>query len=125
MEKWSIIARPSFSIEPDEVWDFRDIKSEDSKYKIVVMDPPHLRSLWDTSWMAKKYGKISDNRKEDMLKWFNEAMRILQKDWILIFKRNESEISVSEIIKLFPKQPMIGQRTGKNNKTIRLIYLKE
>lgn len=25
---------------------------------MVVFDPPHLRTLGETSWMAKKYGKL-------------------------------------------------------------------
>lgn len=125
LPKWSIKARPSFCVEPDEIGDYRDVKHPDKSFKIVVMDPPHLKSLGEKSRMAMKYGKVSKERKEDMKQAFKEAMRILQDFWILIFKRNESEIPLSEIIKTFPVKPMIWQRTWKNNKTVRLIYLKQ
>jgi len=124
LPSWSIKSRPNFTVDPDEIWDFRNIQHPDNTFKVVIMDPPHLRSLWDKSWMAMKYWKVSRERKVDMELWFKEAMRVLQDRWILIFKRNDSEISVSEIVKIFPIKPSIWQRTWKNNKTIRLIYIK-
>ncbi len=124
LPKWSISSRPDFHIDPDEIWDFRDIKADDKSYKIVVMDPPHLQKLWDNSWMAKKYGRLPKTWKEDLQKWFTECMRVLDDYGILIFKRNEHEIPLAKLMKLFPQKPMIWHRTGKNNKTIWLIYLK-
>lgn len=124
LPKGSIQARQSFSIEPNEVGDYRDIKHPDWSFKIVVMDPPHLKKLWEKSRMAMKYWKLSKEWKEDLLKWFTEGMRILKEHGILIFKWNDYEIPLGDVIKLFPVKPMIGQRTGKNNSTVWLIYLK-
>lgn len=124
LPKGSIKSRPNFSVEPDEIGDYRDVKYPDNTFKIVVLDPPHLRSLWDKSWMAMKYGKLLESRKEDIRKWFYEGIRILQDKWILIFKRSESEIPISEIISLFPVKFSIWNRSGKWNKTIWLIYIK-
>lgn len=121
---WSIKSRPSFSVNPDEIWDYTDIKYPDKSFKIVVMDPPHLKSLWDNSWMAMKYWKVSKEWKSDMVQAFNESMRILDDYGLLVFKRNEHEISLAEITKLFPVKPSLGQRTWKNNKTIWLLYIK-
>lgn len=124
LPKWCIKQRPSFCIQPDEIGDFRKINHSDKSFKIVVMDPPHMRSVWETSRMAKKYGKVSKERKEDMNLGFMESMRILEDYGLLIFKRNEHEIPLSDVIKLFPIKPSLWQRTSKNNKTIWLIYIK-
>ncbi len=124
LPKWSIKSRHSFSVDPDEVWDYTNINHSDKTFKIVVMDPPHLQSLWDNSRMAMKYWKVSKEWKQEMAKAFEESMRILDDYGLLVFKRNEHEIPLGEVTKLFPVKPTLGQRTGKNNKTIRLIYIK-
>jgi len=124
LEKWSIKQRQSFEVSPQLICDFRDIPYGDWTFKIVVMDPPHLLKLWDSSWMCKKYWKLNKEWRSDLIMWFNEWMRILEKRWILIFKRNDYDIPLSEIINLFPVKPSIWQRTWKNNRTARLIYMK-
>jgi len=32
----------SYSVEPDEVQDFRDLPYEDEKFNLIVFDPPHV-----------------------------------------------------------------------------------
>ncbi|MDE2103820.1 MAG: SAM-dependent methyltransferase [Patescibacteria group bacterium] len=41
---------------------------------------------------------------------FQECFRVLQPNGVLIFKWNENEISVSEILKLTTEHPLIGNR---------------
>ncbi|MGS4785874.1 SAM-dependent methyltransferase, partial [Klebsiella pneumoniae] len=43
---------------------------------------------------------------------------------VLIFKWNETQIPVSQIIALTDEKPAIGQRTGKNDKTHWIIFVK-
>ena len=45
-------------INPDIVADFRNIPFADNSFDLVVFDPPHLIHVGDTSWLAKKYGKL-------------------------------------------------------------------
>ena len=45
-------------IQPDILGDFRDIPFEDNSFHLVIFDPPHLVRLGESSWMAKKYGKL-------------------------------------------------------------------
>lgn len=45
-------------IKPDVIADFTNLPFEDNSFYMVVFDPPHLKTLGATSWMAKKYGKL-------------------------------------------------------------------
>ena len=55
-------------IKPDVVADFTKLPFEDGTFRLVVFDPPHLLRIGETSWMAKKYGKlpkhVSDYQKQ-------------------------------------------------------------
>ncbi|EKR2649393.1 hypothetical protein P1O59_003599 [Escherichia coli] len=44
---------------------------------------------------------------------------------VLVFKWNETQIPVSQILALTDRKPVIGQRTGKNDKTNWIIFMKE
>ena len=111
-------------ISPDVVMDFRDLKLKSNSFKLVVFDPPHLRKLGKNSWMAKKYGVLSENWQGDLRKGFDECWRVLKKDGVLIFKWNERDISIKEIIKLFGKQPLFGHTTKNGGQTIWMCFMK-
>lgn len=44
---------------------------------LVVFDPPHLNKLGKSSWMAKKYGVLGLDWKEDLRRGFSECFRVL------------------------------------------------
>lgn len=46
------------NIKPDLQMDFRNMPFDDNTFKMVVFDPPHVDNLGDSSWMAKKYGRL-------------------------------------------------------------------
>lgn len=54
-------------------------------------------------WIDKKYGKLSDRWREDRSKGFSECLRVLKPNGTLIFKWNEEQIKLSEILPLFSK----------------------
>jgi|SRR5690606_34632818 len=112
-------------VHPDVVADFRNMPYPDGSFKLVVFDPPHLDKAGNNSWLAKKYGKLSDNWKEDLSKGFSECFRVLQRDGVLIFKWNEDQIKVSEIIKLSPVAPLFGHTTGRHGKTHWITFMKK
>lgn len=92
---------------------------------MVVFDPPHLESIGENAWMRKKYGALNrETWREDLRAGFAEAFRVLRPSGVLIFKWNETQIPVSQIITLTPEKPLIGQRTGKSDKTHWIIFLK-
>jgi len=46
--------RPNQSIKPDYIMDFRDMKFDDKSFKLVVFEPPHLKSLGKNSFFRMK-----------------------------------------------------------------------
>jgi hypothetical protein len=64
-------------IEPDEIMDFRALPFADGTFKLVSFDPPHLERAGPRSWMAAKYGKLSNDWREDLRKGFSECLRVL------------------------------------------------
>lgn len=51
-------------------------------------------------------------------------MRVLDDYGTLIFKWNETQVPVSEIISLFGKTPIIGHKSGKANNTHWMLFMK-
>lgn len=111
-------------ITPDVIGDFTEMQFEDSSFNLVVFDPPHLVKIGKKSWMAKKYGSLTDGWKEDLSKGFKECFRVLKDDGVLIFKWNERDIKVSEILKLTDYKPLFGHRTRHNGQTIWIAFMK-
>ena len=111
-------------INPDLVMDFRDLKFKDNSFKIVVFDPPHLKKLGKTSWMAKKYGVLSEDWQEDIKKGFYEGMRILEEHGVLIFKWNTRDIKLKELLKVLGIEPLFGHTTTKGGQTIWMCFMK-
>ena len=111
-------------IKPDIIMDFRNIKFPDNTFKLVVFDPPHLKNLGETSWMAKKYGVLSDNWQDDIKKGFNECWRVLDNDGILIFKWNTRDIKIKELLRIISKQPLFGHTTKLGGLTIWMCFMK-
>ncbi len=114
----------SLSISPDYKMDFRNIPFEDASFYLVVFDPPHILRGGKSSWIVKKYGLLSDNWQQDIKKGFDECMRVLKPNGTLIFKWNETQVSTSEIIRIFGQQPLFGHKSGKRMGTHWLTFFK-
>lgn len=72
--------------------------------------------------MAKKYGKLdATSWPIDIKQGFDECMRVLDKDGILIFKWNEEQIKLKQILDLIEYIPLIG---NKRAKTHWLVFMK-
>lgn len=111
------------NIKPDVVGDFRDMPFADNTYDLVVFDPPHLLRAGDNSWLAKKYGKLDPETWEtDIYLGFVECMRVLKPTGTLIFKWNEDQIKLSEILSSINYKPLFGNRRAK---THWLVFTKE
>ncbi|MGJ1329380.1 hypothetical protein [Sphingobacterium multivorum] len=111
-------------IKPDILADFRKMPHGDNSFKLVVFDPPHLEKAGENSWLAKKYGKLSTTWKEDLKQAFSECFRVLEPNGILIFKWNEDQIKVREILSLTPVKPLFGHTTGRHGKTHWITFIK-
>lgn len=108
-------------IKPDVKMDFRDMPYKDNTFKVVVFDPPHLVHAGTGSWLANKYGILPQDWPEYLKQGFEEYMRVLQEDGLLVFKWNEDQIKLSEILKVFDRKPLLGDKRGK---TRWLVFIK-
>lgn len=108
-------------VKPDIIADFRNMPFDDESFYLVVFDPPHILKAGEESWLAKKYGKLDDNWREDISKGFNECMRVLKTNGTLIFKWNEDQIALKEVLKCFAQNPLFG---NKRSKTHWLVFMK-
>lgn len=109
-------------VSPDVIGDFRNIPYPDNTFKLAVFDPPHLVQLGEKSWMAKKYGVLGNDWKNDIKQGFDECMRVLEPFGILIFKWNEQQIKLRDVLKIVPYRPLFGDRRAK---TIWAVFMKE
>ena len=113
------------SIHPDIKASFTDIPFPDDTFYHIIFDPPHLVEVGDTAWMAKKYGKLDkDNWRQTLHDGFAECMRVLKPYGTLIFKWNETQIPVKEVIRAIGQEPLYGNRSGKQNKTHWMAFIK-
>lgn len=108
-------------VNPDLIADFRNIPFDDNSFYLVVFDPPHLKTAGQGSWLAKKYGVLSDDWQQDIAQGFKECMRVLKPNGTLIFKWNEEQIALKDILKVINVMPLFG---NKRSKTHWLAFMK-
>ncbi|WP_411838605.1 hypothetical protein [Paracoccus sp. ME4] len=111
-------------IAPDVLLDFRALPYGDASFHLVVFDPPHLVQNGRSGWLAKKYGKLGADWRDDLRAGFAECFRVLRPNGTLIFKWNEHEVRVSEILALTDQKPLFGNRCGKTAKSHWIVFMK-
>lgn len=111
-------------IHPDQQMDFRNLPFSNGTFALVVFDPPHLVNAGRNSWLAKKYGRLGANYKDDLSAGFSECFRVLRPLGTLVFKWNEDQVKVSEILALTDQKPVFGNRCGRTSKSHWLVFLK-
>lgn len=126
-------------IKPDIVVNFADLPFDDKKFNMVVFDPPHLirntgdsitraqyGSLTDvpTGFQHIKYGWLYKDWQEMIAKGFAECFRVLVPGGFLIFKWNETDIKVNQVLALTTQKPIFGHKSGKQSKTHWLCFMK-
>lgn len=114
----------SLVIEPDIVGNFTELPFENESFSLVIFDPPHLLRAGAKSWLAKKYGKLGEDWRQDIQLGFAECFRVLSQNGVMIFKWNEHDIAVSEILSLTPEKPLFGNRCGRTQKSHWLVFMK-
>lgn len=106
--------------------DYRDLPFPDETFRMVVLDPPHLRNAGDTSYMVQKYGCLDQETwKTDIKTMFDECFRVLKTYGTLIFKWNETQIPVSQILKLTAHKPLFGNKQPNRTGTHWIVFMKE
>lgn len=112
-------------VEPELQADFTALPFADDTFALVVFDPPHLVRNGRRGWLAKKYGKLEGDWRDELRRGFAECFRVLRPLGTLVFKWNEHEVPTREILALTDARPLIGQRNGRTGKSHWLVFLKE
>lgn len=113
-------------VKADMLMDYRDLPFPDGTFRMVVLDPPHLRNAGETSYMAQKYGCLDQETwKADLKTMFSECFRVLKEHGVLIFKWNETQIPVSQILKLTAHKPLFGNKQPNRTGTHWIVFMKE
>ena len=115
----------SVHIHPDVKFDFRSMPFADESFSLVVFDPPHLVRAGPRSWMAAKYGKLGSEWRDDLRRGIAECFRVLKPDGVLIFKWNETQVLVADVLALTTARPLFGHRSGKRSGTHWITFMKE
>ena len=124
----SVQGRSPKSVQPDMIHDFRDMPYADESFCHVVFDPPHVRNISMKSVTGFSYGSLDKETWQDDLRLgFAECFRVLKQNGTLIFKWNEVDIPLREILALTPENLCTGislgkklRRTGLPSKAMRL-----
>ena len=111
-------------IDPDVQCDFTDLPFQDNCFPLVVFDPPHIKNLTEKSWMRKAYGSLDEGWEPMIRKGFEECMRVLKPDGVLIFKWSDISVSTRDIIKVIGQEPLFGHRSGKKMNTHWMCFMK-
>lgn len=111
------------NVKPDVVADFRNMPFEDNTYDLVVFDPPHLKWAGQKSIMKAQYGQLNkDTWPDDIKRGMTECLRVLKPTGTLIFKWNENQVKLKEVLKAIePISPLFGNRRAE---THWLVFMK-
>ena len=114
-------------VAPDLLQDFRHLPEEWSgRFDLVLFDPPHLAHAGEKSWLRAKYGVLDrTNWRADLAAGFAEGFRVLREGGTLLFKWAETQIKVSEVLKLTEQKPLIATRFPTKSGTHWMVFYKE
>jgi SAM-dependent methyltransferase len=113
-----------YSVDPDLIVDFTCMPFADNSFCLVVFDPPHIKNLTKSSWVRRKYGVLGPEWGADIKAGFDECMRVLKPNGVLIFKWSVSRIKLSVVLTVIGEKPIFGHTTGLKNGTIWMTFIK-
>lgn len=112
-------------VNPGTVCDFTALPFVDDSFHLVVFDPPHLKQVGKNSILATKYGRLEGDWREVLKSGFDECMRVLRPNGILVFKWSEVQITLKEILQAIGEKPLFGNKQPKQSGTHWLCFMKE
>jgi SAM-dependent methyltransferase len=113
------------SVRPDQIHDFKDMPYGNESFHHIVFDPPHVRGISMKSVTGFSYGSLNKNTwQDDIRAGLSECFRVLKPNGTLIFKWNEVDIPLREVLQLTDEKPLYGHRSGKAAKTHWVAFIK-
>ena len=113
-------------VKPDNIHDFRKMPYDDDSFHHVVFDPPHVRDISMKSVTGFSYGSLDkETWRDDLRSGFSECFRVLKPNGTLIFKWNEVDIPLRDVLNLTDQKPLYGHRAGKAAKTHWVAFIKK
>lgn len=112
-------------IDPDHIADFTNLPFPAQSFHLVVFDPPHFQRNGATGWLGLKYGTLEGDWKTMLAQGFVECFRVLKPNGVLIFKWCADEVPVSQILALTPEKPLFGHKSGKQQQTHWITFMKD
>jgi len=99
---------------PDICCTWKDLSQfPDESFTLEVFDPPHYVGGWHNPdiKLNQDYGLLKpETWASDITIAFRELWRILKPEGVLLFKWNGHDINFTQVLKLFPVQPLFGQQ---------------
>lgn len=123
-DKSSAGGKRSLVVAPDVLADFTSLPFADGSFALVCFDPPHFERNGATGWVGLKYGTLPADWQDMLRRGFAECFRVLKPEGVLVFKWNEDEIPVSQVLALTPEKPLFGNRCGKTAKSHWIVFIK-
>lgn len=114
----------NFSVQPDQIADFRHLPFADKTFKLVVFDPPHLIRVNDDAYLKIKFERLPEDWESLLRDGFRECMRVLDDYGTLIFKWSEIQISTRAVINAIGCEPLFGHISGKKSNTHWMTFMK-
>jgi 23S rRNA G2069 N7-methylase RlmK/C1962 C5-methylase RlmI len=111
-------------VNPDIMADFTNMPFKNESFYHVVFDPPHTINMGAATRTVKKYGTLNDNWKQVLRMGFSECFRVLKPKGTLIFKWSDVHIPLREILKLTDVKPLYGHKSGKQQHTHWVAFIK-
>ena len=111
-------------IKPNVQADFRALPFPSGYFHLVVFDPPHFDNTGPRSWLRAKYGTLDSDWEAMLRLGFAECFRVLLPGGTLIFKWSSVQIPVSRVLALSPVPPLLGHKSGKQQLTHWVSFMK-
>ena len=84
----------------------------------------HGRARKSLGEITKRYGNLTGDWQEMIRKGFEECFRVLKPNGTLIFKWNEVQFPIKDILKLTEHKPLFGHKSGKRMQTHWVTFIK-